>query len=238
MKYEMNKVFNMDCLEAMKTMPDDYFDLLITDPPYKTTSRGSSGGTGGMLKAKINMTGKVFNYNDIKPSEWLPECYRTLKPMSHAYIMSNNKNLKLFLNEIEKAKFKIFKILPWVKNTCITNMYYMDTHEFVIFARKGKAKKINNCSSKSVLYYDNPRNKIHPTQKPVKLMQDLIENSTEKNDIVFDPFMGYASTAIAAINSKRKYIGCEIDKHWYDLLTNRLNKHMSQQSIFDIGVER
>jgi site-specific DNA-methyltransferase (adenine-specific) len=227
------KLINGDCLEEMDKLIEQGIkvDTIITDPPYRTTSRGSSGGTGGILKEKINMSGKVFKHNDVKFSEWLPKCYEILKENSHAYFMTNNKNLKQMLIETEKAGFKIFKTLIWVKNTSITNMFYMDTHEYIIFCRKGKANRINNCGTKSVLNIDNPKNKLHPTEKPIELMKILIENSTKKNDIVLDPFMGSGSTGVGCVNTGRDFIGIEID-------TEKTKGKNKDQSYFDIAKER
>ena len=220
---EINKIYNQDCLEGMKYIPCKSIDLIVTDPPYKTTSRGSSGGTGGILKEEINKRGKVFKHNDIEFNEWLPELYRVLKDTGHAYIMSNNKNLKDMLMEIENVGFNIYKTLIWAKNSPITNMYYMDSHEYIIFCRKGKAKRINNCGTKSVLNVDNPRNKVHPTEKPVELMEVLINNSSQEGELVLDPFMGSGSTAIACINTKRNFIGFELDEKYYKTAVDRIN---------------
>lgn len=219
------KLINDDFMEFAKGVPDNSIDLIVTDPPYKTTSRGSSGGTGGILKEEINKKGKVFKHNDIEFSEWLPELHRVLKEKGHAYIMTNNKNLKNMLTEIENAGFNIFKTLIWAKNSPITNMYYMDSHEYIIFCRKGKAKRINNCGTRSVLHVDNPRNKIHPTEKPVDLMEILINNSSNEGDIVLDPFMGGGSTGVAAIKSGRKFVGVEIDEEYYKIANNRILKY-------------
>ena len=221
---KMNEIYNMDCLEGMKLLGDGSIDLIVTDPPYKTTSRGSSGGTGGILKEEINKRGKVFKHNDIEFNEWLPELYRVLKDKGHAYIMTNNKNLKDMLIEIENTGFNIFKTLVWAKNSPITNMYYMDSHEYIVFCRKGKAKRINNCGTKSVLNIDNPRNKLHPTEKPVELMEILINNSSNECDTVLDPFTGSGSTAIACINTNRNYIGFELDKNYYDIAIKRISE--------------
>lgn len=210
-------------MNVVEDIPDNSIDLIVTDPPYKTTSRGSSGGTGGILKDELNKKGRVFRHNDIEFGEWLPELYRILKEKGHAYIMTNNKNLKDMLIEVEAAGFNIFKTLVWAKNSPITNMYYMDSHEYIIFCRKGKAKKINNCGTKSVLYADNPRNKIHPTEKPTELMEILINNSSNEGDIVLDPFMGSGSTGIAAINNNRHFIGIEIDEEYYSIAKQRIS---------------
>lgn len=216
-------VLNEDFMKAAKKISDNSIDLIVTDPPYKTTSRGSSGGTGGILKDELNKKGRVFRHNDIEFGEWLPELYRILKEKGHAYIMTNNKNLKDMLIEVEAAGFNIFKTLVWAKNSPITNMYYMDSHEYIIFCRKGKAKRINNCGTKSVLYVDNPRNKVHPTEKPIALMEILINNSSNEGDIVLDPFMGSGSTGIAAINNNRAFIGIEIDEEYYNIAKQRID---------------
>lgn len=226
-----NEIYNMNCLEGMKLIPSGSVDLIVTDPPYKTTSRGSSGGTGGILKEEINKRGKVFKHNDIEFNEWLPELYRVLKDKGHAYIMTNNKNLKDMLIEIENSGFNIFKTLIWAKNSAITNMYYMDSHEYIIFCRKGKAKRINDCGTKSVLNIDNPRNKLHPTEKPVELMEILINNSSSECDIVLDPFMGSGSTAIACISTNRNFIGFELDEHYFEISQNRIKEHTDTQQV-------
>lgn len=213
-----------DCLELLKDIPDGSVDLILTDPPYKTTSRGSSGGTGGMLKSDINKSGMVFKHNTIKFDEWLPECFRVLREGGHAYFMTNNKNLLPMLKAVESAGFNIFKTLIWAKNTAITNMYYMDSHEYIIFCRKGKARKINNCGTKSVMFFDNPKNKAHPTEKPVGLMTQLIENSTNDSDVVLDLFMGSGSTGVAAVNTNRKFIGVELDPDYFKIAQDRINK--------------
>ena len=221
MTYELH---HGDCLEVMKDIPNGSIDLVVTDPPYKTTSRGSSGGTGGILKEEINKRGKVFKHNDIEFNEWLPELYRVLKDTGHAYIMSNNKNLKNMLMEIENVGFNIYKTLIWAKNSPITNMYYMDSHEYIIFCRKGKAKRINNCGTKSVLNVDNPRNKVHPTEKPVELMEVLVTNSSQEGELVFDPFMGSGTTGVACLNTNRNFIGIELDENYFNIAKERIAK--------------
>ena len=220
----MIKLIKGDCLEKMKEIESGSVDLILTDPPYKTTSRGSSGGTGGILKDDLNKKGMVFKHNSITFDEWLPECFRVLKNDSHAYFMCNNKNLSSMLISIDKAGFKIFKTLIWAKNSPITNMYYMDSHEYIIFCRKGRAKRINDCGTKSVLNIDNPRNKMHPTQKPIELMEILIKNSTNENQTVLDMFMGSGSTGVACVDTNRKFIGIELDDKYFEIAEKRINE--------------
>ena len=73
-------------------------------------------------------------------------------------------------------------------------------------------------------FYIHKDDKIHPTEKPLKLINRLLLCSTKENDIVVDPFMGSASTAISCINNNRKYLGCELDKTYYDLSIEKINK--------------
>ena len=87
------KLYNDDCLNVLKDIGDNSIDLVVSDPPYKTTSRGNSGNSGGMLQKDINMKGKVFNHNDITIKDYASEIYRILKDGSHCYIMTNHKNL-------------------------------------------------------------------------------------------------------------------------------------------------
>ena len=227
------KLLHGDCLELMKDIPDKSVDLILTDPPYRTTSRGSSGGTGGILKEEINKKGMVFQHNTIQFSEWLPKLYSIIKEQGHLYVMVNNKNLSKMLVEVEKAGFKIFKTLIWVKNNSITNMFYMDTHEYIIFARKGKGIKINNCGTKSVLDIKNPSNKVHPTEKPVELMEILINNSTLEGQTVFDPFMGSGTTGVACVNTNRNFIGIELDDKYFEIAKERLQNIQKQITITD-----
>ena len=102
-----------DCLELMKEIPDGSIDLIVTDPPYPTTSRGNAGNSGGMLQKEINKKGKVFAFNDIDCTLYAPEFFRVLKDGSHCYVMTNHVNLLHMLNTFtdfrtdeEKQKLK------------------------------------------------------------------------------------------------------------------------------------
>ena len=72
---EVDYIEQGDCLELMKEIPDGSIDLIVTDPPYKVTARGSAGNSGGMLQKKINRSGKVFNHNDIDAKDYVFDFY-------------------------------------------------------------------------------------------------------------------------------------------------------------------
>lgn len=135
--------------------------------------------------------GKLFKYNEIKFSEWLPEVYRVLKPGTHCYIMINPRNLKDLWQNAEDAGFVFQNLIIWDKGNATPNKYYMNAYELILMLRKGRARNINNLGTKNILRIPNiVRTKVHPTEKPVELMQVLIENSTNELDVVLDPFLG------------------------------------------------
>ena len=187
---ELNKIYNMDCLEGMKLIPDNSIDLVVTDPPYKTTSRGNAGNSGGMLQKEINLKGKVFIHNNISPKDYIPEFYRILKDGSHCYIMTNHVNLIEMLNVCTENGFHFIKSLIWNKGNKIMGQFYMSQFEYILFFRKGTGIKINNCGTPDILSIPNKKTKdkngknLHDTEKPIDLMKILIENSSKKNDIV------------------------------------------------------
>jgi site-specific DNA-methyltransferase (adenine-specific) len=100
----------------------------------------------------------------------------------------------------------------------------MDSHEYIIFCRKGKAVKINNCGTKSVLEISNVKNKAHPTEKPVELMKILVGNSSQPKEVVLDPFMGVGSTGVACKELGRSFIGFEIDENYFNIAKERIEK--------------
>lgn len=235
---ELNKLYNMDCMEGMKLIPDNSIDLVVTDPPYKTTSRGNAGNSGGMMQKKINMKGQVFKHNNISPSDYLPEFYRVLKDGSHFYIMSNHVNLIELLNESTNCGFHFIKSIIWDKRNKIMGQFYMSQYEYVLFFRKGKGVMINNCGTPDILSIPNKKTKdengknLHDTEKPVELMKILIGNSSKENDIVLEPFAGICSTLIACKELDRNFIGFEIDKHYYDIAQKRIVDETKQISLF------
>jgi site-specific DNA-methyltransferase (adenine-specific) len=215
-------ILNCDALHFMCTMADESVDLIVTDPPYRTISGGNSSGIhercSGIL-AKND--GKIFKHNDISCVDYLPEFYRILKPGSDCYVMTNNLNLTEMLNVGQSVGFKFSNLLVWEKNTCTPNRRYMKNCEWTLFFYKPPSRTINNPSSKQLFKFDNPRDKIHPTEKPVQLMKHYIENSSAVGDLVIDPFCGSGASYVAARDLGRRFIGCEIDPEYYEVARDR-----------------
>lgn len=225
-------LYNDDCMEVLKKLPNNSIDLVVTDCPYRVISGGNSSKNSRKLcSGVLNKNnedvrkGKLFKYNDIKFSQWLPLVYDKLKENTHCYIFINGRNLAELQTEAEKAGFKYQQLLVWDKGNAVANRYYMNATEYILMLRKGNAKDINNRGTKNILRIPNILgNKNHPTEKPISLMEILITNSSSKDDIVLDPFMGTGATGLACIESCRKFIGIEIDKKYYDVAVKRIKE--------------
>lgn len=226
----MLKLYNKDALDLLKEIDSNSIDLIVTDPPYRVGPRGNAGGSGGMFQKKVNMNGKVFTHNDIEFKEYLPEFYRILKDGTHLYLMVNHFNLIEALNVATQCGFHFTKSLIWDKGNKIMGQFYMSQFEYILFFRKGKGKKINNCGTSDIIAVPNKKTKdvdgsnLHDTEKPVELLEILIGNSTQPGELVLDPFMGIGSAGIASKNLERDFIGCELDKKYFEIAKNRITE--------------
>ena len=227
-KDDKGMLFNCDILKLLPNIEDNSIDLIVTDPPYKTTSRGNAGNSGGMLQKEINKKGQVFNHNDINIKDYASDLFRILKDGSHCYIMTNHVNLIEILNEMTNVGFHFIKSLVWDKGNKIMGQYYMSQFEYILFFRKGKGIKINNCGTSDILSIQNKKTKgedgknLHDTEKPIELMKILIGNSSKEGDIVFEPFGGIMATCIGARELNRRFLGCELDDNYFQVGVDRL----------------
>lgn len=225
-----------DCLEIMKDIPDNSIDLVVTDCPYHIVSGGCTNiprkdEPSGIFNRRNTFTqknaksGKLFDNNDIKFKDWLPDVYRVLKKGTHCYIMINARNLKELQQEAENVGFKFQNIIIWNKGNATPNRYYLNAYEMILMLRKGKAKNINNMGCKNIIDIKNIKGcKLHPTEKPIELNKIFIENSSEMGDIVLDPFMGSGSTGVACKKLNRNFIGIEIDEKYFKIAKERIEK--------------
>lgn len=219
----LKKIYNEDFL--LNNLDDNSIDLIVTDPPYKTITGGDSNGANSVRpKGMLEGNRKLFKYQKLKISDWMPELYRVLKEGTHCYIFTNSLNLVEMAIEAKNSGFKLHNILVWEKNNCTPSQYYMKNCEYVLFLRKGAAKWINDIGgSKTVHQYKNiTGKKLHPTEKPVNLLKFYIANSSNKGDVILDPFAGSGSTLEACQELDRNFIGYEIDKQWYDVCLSRI----------------
>ena len=234
---ESNNLYLGDCLDLMTSIPNESVDLIATDPPYKITPHGGSGNAGGMFVGDLALKGKFFEHNDIDIEQYLSQFYRVLKKDTHCYIMCNHVNLAHFLDVISKSEFHFIKSLIWVKNNKIMGRYYMNQFEYILFLRKGD-RKVNNCGISDVLSIPNKKEKnndgsnVHDSQKPIELFRILINQSTNKNELVLDPFAGSGTTCLAAMQEKRQYLGIEIDEKYFEIAKKRIEQQNMQLTLF------
>jgi len=242
-------IYNIDALIGLKQLAPESIDCCVSDVPYRIASGGekniienlTQSGCGGMLarskranivakrnkgimhEALNNETGKIFQYNNIKSSEYLPLIYRVMKERTHTYIMINARNLAEMITEGEKAGFILQNLLVWNKDTQTPNKFYMNKCEFIVMFRKGNERWINDMGMSNIFNDKTVKERKHPTEKPVSLMEKLISQSTNTGDIVLDPFAGCGSTLIAAKNLNCQFIGFEIDEKYFKIAERRIN---------------
>lgn len=218
-----------DVRQLFKEIPDNSIDLVVTDPPYKIVQGGRTKdmGHGGIMAMdnKDVSKGKMFEQNDIKFSEWLPEVYRVLKPRTNAYIMTNGRNIAELQAAAEDAGLHYQNLLVWKKRTKTPNRYWMQTCEFILMLSKRPARSIHDMGKENFFQYDSKRgNRLHPSEKPIDLMADLIVESSSIGETVLDPFMGSGTTGVAALRLSREFIGMEVDPKFFEVAKQRLGK--------------
>jgi site-specific DNA-methyltransferase (adenine-specific) len=216
---------NIDCMDLLSEIGSTSIDLVLTDPPYGMSFQS---GARKIKHKKIEGDDGL----DWLP-DWVSEINRVTKDDAHLYIWCSWHKVDVFKIELEKY-FKIKNLLVWAKNgggMGDLNGGYGGCHELCFFINKGK--HLNGSRDTDVIDKAyRTGNDYHPTQKPINLMEYLIEKSSQVGDLVLDCFSGSGTTAIACNNTKRNFIGSEIDKEFYDISVKRINNETSQVKLF------
>jgi site-specific DNA-methyltransferase (adenine-specific) len=211
----------LDAVEWLKRLPEESLDLVITDPPYESLEKHRAIGTTTRLKHSLASSNDWFS---IFPNERFPELfravYRVLKPDSHFYLFCDQETMFVAKPMAEDARFKFWKPLVWDKRKIGMGYHYRARYEFILFFEKGK-RRLNDLGIPDVI--ECPRvMKGYPTEKPVRVSEVLIEQSSEPGDLVADPFMGSGSTGVAALSQGRRFIGNDIADNAHRLARERL----------------
>ena len=246
----LNKIFNEDCLEGMKRIPDGSIDMILTDPPYGTTA---------------------CKWDEIIPFEPLWEQYERIikdngaivltasQPFASALVMSNPKLFKYewIWDKVLPTGFAIAKhqpmkqheqVLVFGKGKVVYNpiltprekpRVYNRTHEKYegsenLQKHDGKDRVLTHYQPRTIIKESNAnqKGKVHPTQKPVPLFEYLIKTYTNEGETVLDSCMGSGTTAIACINTNRNYIGFELDEEYYKASLERIRVETMQKKLF------
>jgi site-specific DNA-methyltransferase (adenine-specific) len=247
---ELNRIYNEDCLEGMKRIPDKSIDMILCDLPYGTTHN---------------------KWDSIIPLEPLWEQYKRIIKDNGAIVLFGQGKFtaEMMLSEPKLHRYNLIwdKVLP--SGFLNANLMPLRSHEdIMVFYKKlpqynpqktlGKknhskgVKKENENNNygefgfvdnseklgdmkhpKSIITFSKPHPSVsvHPTQKPVELCEYLIKTYTNEGETVLDNCMGSGTTAIACINTNRNYIGFELDKHYCDIANERIQKALAEKEV-------
>lgn len=158
------------------------------------------------------------------------ECYRVLKDNSCIYVFCSAKTQDIFKQLIELAGFTIKNSIIWVKNNHTAGdlrAQYGQKYEVIIYAQKGR-REIQGKRLTDVWNFDRVAGtrQIHQNQKPLDLVKQCIEKSSQEGDIVLDGFMGSGTTAIACMEMRRNFVGFELDSYYYEKCIDRLDDYL------------
>ena len=246
----LNKIINGDSLKVLKTIPSKTFDLIFADPPYnlqigKKLKRPDDSKVNGVNDKWDHF--ESFNDYDNFCKKWLEECKRVLKDNGSIWVIGTYHNIFRLGYHIQNMGFWILNDVIWKKNNPMPNFRgtrFTNAHETLIWASKNKKSKYTfNYQSLKCLNDDlqvrsdwtlpicngserikKNGKKVHSTQKPESLLHRILLASTNKNDFVFDPFLGTGTTAVVAKKLSRNYFGIEKEKRYFDTAKQRLEK--------------
>ena len=211
---------NCDCLEGMKELPDNSIDLVCTDPFY-----GSSGRDGSVHLMQDNITGNRMSSDAFIwfVRQYSNQLFRVSKSDSHCYIFSDWRKYKDVQIAFEINGWELRALIVWDKGNGMGE-FWRSTHEFILFFTKRKPKKLTHGGCMNVLKFKPIRGKkkLHSCEKPIALIEYLINASSIKNEIILDCFIGSGTTAVAAQNLGRKYIGFEREKEYFEICKARV----------------
>ena len=195
----LNQIIHGDCIEVMRSMPCESVDMAIPDPPYL-----------------VNYTPRDRRRiaNDVN-GDWLypayAEIYRLLKPDTFCLTFYGWPNVERFMGTWKRCGFRPVSHFAFIKGYSSREGYTQTFHEDAYLLVKGRPEKPAQ-PIKDVLDWPYTGNPLHPNQKPVEVIQKLIEAFSKRGDVILDPFAGSGTTGIAARNCDRDFI--LIEKEW------------------------
>jgi len=203
-----SKVFNEDCMEVMARYPDKYFDLAVVDPPYGLGKKLTSGGTWSVKWQK-----KGAEWDCAPNQDYFYELFRVSKEW---IIFGGN----YFIQHLPNCRHFIAWHKPYMDG-----MHSMSNVELALCSHDRNARKVS--INKDV------EQRVHVCQKPIKLYDWIFKNYALPNDKILDTHLGSGSSRIAAHKAKLDFVGCELDKEYFDAQEKRF-KDFSSQLRFDL----
>jgi len=235
---ELNKIYNEDCLEGMKRVPDKSVDMILCDLPYGTTRNKWDSiipleplweqyervikDNGAIVLTAQTPFDKVLGVSNLKllKYEWIWE-----KNKATGHLNAKKMPMKAHENVLVFYK-KLPSYIPQglVKKSIATVRKASDNGSNYGKSDKEAIQEYENYP-RDILQFPSDTNTTHPTQKPVALFEYLIRTYTNENETILDNCMGSGTTAIACINTSRKFIGFELDETYFNLANERISNH-------------
>ena len=239
---ELNDIYYGDAYELIKQIDDKSIDLIITDPPYDIQSIR---GAGIMVsRNKGNFSREIEENGLDKGMDYsiLDEFVRVLKKIN-VYIWCNKSMILPLLKYFVEEKKCNYEMIIWAKENpipfCGTH-YLVDKEYCLYFWEQGATIDIPFERARTVYLTKNniedKKNFKHPTIKNIKIIENLVANSSQTDEIILDPFVGSGTTCVAAKRLGRKYIGFEINEKYYKIAKDRLQgwNQKNEMNLFDI----
>ena len=203
---ELNKIYNDDCLNILKQLPDKCIDLVLTDPPYNIKRFNKK--DGGNSKKIVSFGDRNKKWNDfVVTQDYWNEIFRV------------SKNQIIFgMNNFELPKTEHF--IVWDKGQKMPSFAECE----LAWSSCSKPAKILRCRFET--------NKEHPAQKPLKLFEMILNDYSKEGDLILDCFSGSGTTAVACHNLNRRFICIEKDYDYWKTSCERLEEHQSQLRLF------
>lgn len=249
-------LYQANCLEIMDLIiqkyPEGCFDMIFADPPYFLSNGGITCQAGKMVKVDKGDWDKSKgpDVNHEFNLEWISRCQKLLKPNGTIWISGTMHVIFSVGFALQQLNYKMLNDIIWEKPNPPPNLacrYFTHSTETVLWAAKNKKskhyynyslmKELNGGKQmKSVWRFTAP-GKIekelgkHPTQKPLALLDRIIEASTKPGDFIFDPFSGSSTTGVAALSLDRKFCGVELEDQFVDLSIKRMKNAISNKAF-------
>ena len=209
-----------------RVLKDEQVALILTDVPYAVAyveNKFTKGGTqhAPIANDHIQSNGEFAAFTQ----SWLEAVRPHLRPKNAAYAFCSDKMLFAFRDGMVDAGFRFGQLLHWIKTSSVVGrLDYAPQHETVLYFWHG-AHDFMKTKDKSIIVHPKPaKNKFHPTEKPIPILQRFILNSSRIGDLVYDPFAGSGTVALAAERTKRRSVSIELESKYCQIILNRLEK--------------
>jgi site-specific DNA-methyltransferase (adenine-specific) len=222
----------LDAMEWLEALPGESVDLIVTDPPYESLEKHRAVGTTTRLKHSKASSNDWF---DIFPNRRFPglfrQLYRVLRPDRHFYLYCDQETMFVARPIGEEAGFRFWKPLIWDKQKIGMGYHYRSRYEMILFFEKGK-RKLKDLSIPDIL--EEPRvYRGYPAEKPVRVSEILIHQSTDEGQVVIDPFSGSGSVGVAAVQNGRTFWGNDKCLEAVDVGRRRLVEVGTERDLSD-----